>query len=442
MFVRPLMLALLLAAPVLAVEVEGVLPASLDQPRIYMAIGVDAKGPPLVAKATAGALADLLGGALDDGKKHAKDEEVTQFAIEAFLDTGASDVMLSKATADGLGIKLTPGAKFHDVGVGGGEAFDVAGPFFVRLGDYSSNTEGDDLATYSPAVGPLRIAIRESAGLIDEMTGGVDLAGMPAMLGKVIVCDCRPVAKFDKLKTTLVAPGDKSIPAIVDSTIALTYVDFARFTRHEPASGPRVSLAASPMIGPNPFDKKDAAKPVTITRGGKTATLTMLLDTGAASSMISTAKARELGIVVDESGKLTNVPAKEQFTLPIGGIGATKDVHGFYVDVVELPVARGEPIRYRKAPLLVTDVSVRDEKTGETYTLDGVFGMNYLVASADVSTGLDAGVDDIHDGAFDGFVIDHSRKTLGLKINRANADVAPEPNAAPATRTAAARKAR
>ena len=115
------------------------------------------------------------------------------------------------------------------------------------------------------------------------------------------------------------------------------------------------------------------------------------------------------------------MPAKEQFTLPIGGIGGAKNVNGFFVESVVLPVSKGEPIRYVKSPVLVLDISVKDEKTGEKYTLDGIFGMNYLVASASISMGLGGmggGVDDMHDGAFDAFVVDHVKKTLGLKLKK------------------------
>lgn len=247
--------------------------------------------------------------------------------------------------------------------------------------------------------------------------GGLDVAGMPLMWNKVMVVDARPLAKLDKLRTTLVAPGDKSIPG-VDSTVTLTYVDYTRFTQTEPAGAPSVQLAPNPMIGPDPFRKDDPNKPVTLTHNGKSASLTMLLDTGAASSMISTQKAKELGIVIGPDGKLTNVPEKEQFTLPIGGIGGAKNVNGFFVDVVQLPTVAGEPVRYVKAPVLVMDISVTDEKRGESFTLDGVFGMNYLVASASISAGLMAGIDETHDGAFDFIVIDHAKKTLGLKLKK------------------------
>jgi hypothetical protein len=425
MILRTAAVSLILASSAYAADIEGVLPASMDQPRIYVAIAKDAKSPPLAAKGGAG-LADILGEALGEKKKKVApgEEEPGPFAVDAFLDTGASGFMLSKPTADGLGIKPMTGkdgkhVTFYDVGVGGLESFLVTDAYVLRTSEYSSNSEGDDIHAYTPPAAPIRLKIREESGLMDELTGGLDVAGMPLMMGKVMVVDCRPIAKYDKLKTSLLLPGDKAIPA-VSSTIPLSYVDFTRFTKLEPAGSPSVTLAPNPMIGPSPFDKADSSTAVTMTHGGKTTTLTMLLDTGAASSMISTKKAKELGIVVDDSGKLTNVPAKEQFTLPIGGIGGSKNVNGFYVDAVVLPVNKGEPIRYVKAPVLVLDISVSDAKTGEKYTLDGVFGMNYLVASAAVSmTGMmGGGVDDMHDGAFDGFVIDHAKKTLGLQLKK------------------------
>jgi hypothetical protein len=143
----------------------------------------------------------------------------------------------------------------------------------------------------------------------------------------------------------------------------------------------------------------------------------MLLDTGASSSMISVGKARELGVDVADDGSFRNIPADRQFSLPIGGIGGMKTVHGFYVDVLELPASRGEDIRYLKAPVLVLDISVKDAVTGEPHTLDGVFGMNYLVASASITADfVGAGVGDIHDGAFKFIVVDHKAGTLCLAV--------------------------
>ncbi|HWB54940.1 MAG TPA: hypothetical protein VG722_12130, partial [Tepidisphaeraceae bacterium] len=102
---------LLLPAWVLAQDFTGVQPAALDQPRIYVNLRRQLSGPALEAKV--------------DGQSSS--------VVECFLDTGASSVVLSAGTSKGLGIKHemtmegTP-VKYEDVGVGGGEAFEVSDP--------------------------------------------------------------------------------------------------------------------------------------------------------------------------------------------------------------------------------------------------------------------------------------------------------------------------
>ena len=246
------------------------------------------------------------------------------------------------------------------------------------------------------------------------MTGGTDIAGMPVMVGRVMVMDCRPVAKMDKIKTSLVLPGDQSIPPVT-RTVPLTYVSFARFSRVTPAGSAGPAMAANPMIGPDPF-KGEASGSVVAGYKGKSAVLTMLLDTGSACSMISVKKAAELGIKYGEDGAtLLGVPAEEQFSLEVGGIGGSKKSTGFYLDMLTLPAKVGEPIVYAKAPVLVSDVTVVDPATSKPFTLDGVFGMNFLVASANISGGVLPDVDKIVDGPFQFVVIDHARATLGVK---------------------------
>jgi hypothetical protein len=247
------------------------------------------------------------------------------------------------------------------------------------------------------------------------LTGGTDVAGMPMMRGRVMVMDCRPVAKMDKIKTSLVMPGDRSIPA-TPRTVPLTYVSFARFTRITPRGAPGPALAANPMIGPDPFQPGDRNPAVAARYKGKSARMTMLLDTGAACSRISTSKAAELGVTYADDGKtLLGVPVKEQFSLDVGGIGGTKKSTGFYLDILALPAKSGEPIVYAKAPLLVSDITVVDPATNKSFTLDGVFGMNFLVASANISGGLLPDIDKIVDGPFQFVVIDHARAILGVK---------------------------
>ena len=398
-----------------AADIEGVLPASMDQPRIYLAVSRTENGEPLTVKddGSSAALAKLMGEKPDP-------RAPKPFAIEAFLDTGASATMLSQTTADALGLKAaTFNAKpvtFYDVGVAGREAFGVTEPVFLRAAEYSGKTDGGSPGAYRPAGGPVPLKTRAAGGILDELGGAIDIAGTPVMAGKVMAVDCRPIAKFDKLRTQLLPPADKDLPK-TSIEIPLTMVDFDRFTQLEPKGAPPVHGGPNPMIGPDPF-KPGSTKSVNITHHGKTAKLTMLLDTGSASTMISIAKAKELGLDITPTGQIKNVPVKAQFSLPIGGIGGSADVNGCFVDAIELPVTSGEPIRYVKAPVLVKDVTVKDEATGETFTLDGVFGMNYLVASASVTGGLNAGIGDIHDGPFDFFTVDFVKSTLNLQLRK------------------------
>src|SRR5439155_3223182 len=99
---RTLFFVLLLTSRLLATEIEGVQPAALDQPRVNLHLRREADGKPLTAKGAG------------------KDEEGA-INIQAFLDTGASGVMLSPQTADALGVTREKSEKrnpvvFHDVG--------------------------------------------------------------------------------------------------------------------------------------------------------------------------------------------------------------------------------------------------------------------------------------------------------------------------------------
>src|SRR4051812_43885977 len=97
-------------------EITGVQPASLDQPRIFMQVRRTSNGPALAVKV---------------------DKEQTA-AIEAFLDTGASGVVIADSTAKGLNIdsQKTPRGEavtYEDVGVAGAEQFKVSEPLWVSL---------------------------------------------------------------------------------------------------------------------------------------------------------------------------------------------------------------------------------------------------------------------------------------------------------------------
>jgi predicted aspartyl protease len=362
---------------------EGAQGASLDQPRIYLNISRTSGGRPLQTQGAE-----------------------PQSGVEAFLDTGASGVVLSEDTARKLGINRVEGAAFEDVGVGGADSFGVSEPVWISVASYPK-ADAEDPSQFSKPTGPIRMQLRAGGGLLDMLSPGMDVLGMPLLSGKVIVMDPSGLAKFDKIKTSLYMPGDRNIPKTTRH-VPLTMVPFERFTRMTPSNAPGPAQVANPMIGPNPFNPRDARQGVTINYKGKEASGTFLLDTGAATSMISSRMAKLVGL------DLTKVPKAEKFSLTVGGIGGAKESSGVYFDKLELPTREGS-IVYTAAPLLVADITVQDAKTGQPFTLDGILGMNYLVASVEVSGGLLPDVGKMVNGPYKWIVIDLKNNEMGVE---------------------------
>lgn len=379
--------------------IEGVQPVAIDQPRIFMTLRRAPDQPVLSTKI--------------DGEG--------VFAIEAFLDTGASGVVLSKQTAEALGVQseTTLDGKrvtFEDVGVGGSETFHVSEPLRVALAPYSSVTDGTNLGAYGAPSDAIRMQIRPAGGFLEMLVGGLDVAGMPAMSGKVVVIDARPANTFmDKLKTSVHEPDDPHIPKVTRK-IPLTYVSFERFTRTVPSDATPPTVVPNPMIGPSPLTRDNTNPPIVLGHKGESARITMLLDTGAPVSMISESVANQLGVRYShDRSTLEGVAPEGQFELTVTGIGGNKTARGFFVDVMQVPTTDGRAIKYLKAPVLVNDITVVDPKNGKPLTLEGVFGMNFLVASAQVSGGLLPDIGQLTQGAFTTIVIDHPRRTLGVQ---------------------------
>jgi hypothetical protein len=424
---------LLMAAPA-PVDIEGVYDAALDQPRSYAMLQRSRDQDPLTATDP--------------------DFGLETFTLEVFYDTGASGVLISKESADALGVRRAEyngqPVEYADVGVGGADFFDVSEPLYVSLAPYGVERDLDNFATYpevyDQTFGPLRMQIAQTE--VDPFLGTpLDVFGMPTMKGKVVVMDARPTSSDTDLgvmKTYTYNPGtpydssqddsDPGIPA-TNFHVDLSYADFGRFTEVTPEGAPGPALRHNPFVGPNPVRRIDPSLPadntpgITIHHGTKSFTGSWLFDTGAAASILSQHGAEAVGVhyapgtyqtdsprLLDEN----NNPVPDQFTLQIGGIGGSFTAAGFFLDSMVLPTMEGQPIRYLRAPVLVGDVSVADPDTGQELTLDGVFGMNYLVASMMVD-GVDFG--DVHGGAYDWITFDEPNGVLGLNIP----DVTPAP---------------
>jgi hypothetical protein len=185
-------------------------------------------------------------------------------------------------------------------------------------------------------------------------------------------------------------------------------------------------LVWGPFIGraPTLAENTRRDKDITIRHNGKSSSGGWLLDTGAAASMISKKQAAALGIRYKtgpdgaDLTELEGVPKEKQFTLTIGGIGGQKTAAGFMLDEMRIPTSEGDELVYKPAPVLVADITVEHPQTKQMITLDGVFGMNLLVASASITGGLAPDLGKMVEGPYDWIVIDHTKGILGLGVRK------------------------
>ncbi len=427
-------------------DIPLVQPAAMDQPRINAMIRLD----------------DGTGNPLPDPLSY---EDF--FNFEAFYDTGASGIMLSPNTAGLLGVPnqtwynpatgTTDNVTFRDVGVVGAGAFNVSTPLHISLAPYHPDTDVSNPATwptvYSHTFGPVRAQLTPPSEDPNPITDDLDVIGAPAMLGKVVVMDPRPVNTFvDTIRTYVYNPGtpydpanETTNPGIPTTTrhVKLSYANFAPFTSTIPSADLAPTMADNPFIGPNPILARmpnppaDNTPPITVGYNGKTISGSWLLDTGAAASIISKPQALSLGVsyVTGTEGTdnplLSGVPVDQQFQLSIGGVGGTTKLAGFFLDWLVLPTEEGDPhnlsdpnhFRFIKAPVLVGNVNIPDPtdptNPAKMWPLDGIFGMNFLVASANLIEGDPPAITGLTSGAFDWIVYDQTQGKLGLTLHTA-----------------------
>lgn len=408
------------------IVIQGVQPAALDQPQIHALLQRPGTSQPISAS-------DGFGG--------------TTFDIQAFLDTGTSGFILSQETAQGLGVQSETvngqNATYTDFGINGGEDFDISEPLKIALAPFTPNADVDNPAdwqtVYNQTLGPVRTEINRQPA--DPLIGPIDIIGMPALQNKVMVMDPTPVdTGLANMNTYIYNPGTpfnaataNSNPGIplVDSYVKLSYGDFSRFTTTSPGAQPP-AVASNPFIGPNPVNQllknppPDNTPPVTIAMGSATATGSFLFDTGSAASFISTALAAKVGVsyqpgtynsanpvLLDSTGK----PLPNQFVLPISGADGTAiNVAGFFLDSLTLQTTTHQQIEFAGAPVLVADISVTDPTTNQTLTLDGDFGMNFLVASTNINSS--GGFGATSGGPFTWETFDQANGLLGLQTNQ------------------------
>jgi len=350
--------------------VQDVFEAALDLPRIYFLFKRTADGPPV-----------LYQGRFEPNY--------------GFLDTGASGFLLSKETTGLLEIQTHPTAQYVDVGVGGEEYFDVSEPLYVGIADHDSDPY--NLSNYE-IMGPWRIQVKQYTAQWPEQP--VDVVGVPVMAGKVAVLDTgRTNTLAEYLSARVTEPDDPTIPD-VDFEVPL------RFEKYTTASDPR-HVPPLPVMAYNPvIDGIEARQGATTSEG------TWLLDTGAMLSLISTEQGVKLGFT-DANGEPVVTPDFYQY---LGGVGNIVEVPGFVIDELRVPTLAGYDLVYKDASVAVHDIGIWDEDQDEFVILDGVFGSNFLSASARIEGGWPV---DFALTPFEHVVIDMNEGLMGMDVDDA-----------------------
>jgi hypothetical protein len=402
-----------------AYVVDGVQPVALDQPQIIVSFKRTPDGQPLMA---------------DDGSGNLTP------ADGAYLDTGTSTMLLSNESTQAFGINSQPNDIYHDIGVAGGQTFDVSEPLYMSTANWNNVNDGSDPSQFTQSYPVARMELNPTPADIFSLP--LDVMGMPLIQGKVMVFDPTPSNSeqelFDGLaRAYLYNPGtpfnaqsastDPGIPA-TNLHVKVSNVSFDQFTFASPAGAPLPTLNDNPMIGPDPVailngQSGGNVPPVTIGENGQTGTGSFLFDTGAQISFISTAMAAKVGVhyeagtqnsdnpvLVDGNGN----PLPNQFQELVGGVGGQTAAAGFYLDSLTLPTTEGTPLQFTHAPVLVTDVTATDPNTGKSLTIDGDFGVNFYAASAQVDPF--GTVTNKHNTDFNWMVYDQPNSVVGFDL--------------------------
>jgi autotransporter-associated beta strand protein len=446
-----------------AVDIPGVLYAALDQPVINAYVATRPDGQPLLTMGI-----DPLTGSSG-----------TTFTSQPYLDTGASGILLSDDTFTNLSQPLNnppeaglvktrypanngPLVVYQDVGVGGSDNYNVSQPVYFGMAKNTPTVDIDNFQTY-PSVynqtfGPVQVEIAPPPA---DPTTEFDVIGMPAMQGKQVVIDPKPLDTYVASGGTDGSPGLQNYiynprtpfnAATADSEpgipptnrhIRLSYSNFNRFSLITPTGAPGPTLNDNPFIGPNPVAAMDGITTdhtpgVTVSFDGQQATGSFLFDTGAATSFISTSIAAKLHVRYVAGTQGTSNPELEtfdpahpnqpgtlianQFQLQINGVGGAVTDAGFYLDNMLLRTMEANPgnandpnnLNFVGAPVLVSDITVKDPVTQKTLTLDGDFGVNNYVASCDLdSLGLP---NNLTTSCFNWAVFDQPNGVFGLDV--------------------------
>ena len=242
-----------------AVDFAGIAQnGAIDQPQVYMLLRTTPSGTPIVGQTT------------DPNDPFGT---VPSIGIQAYLDTGASGILISTPTAQAWGLPNSTyngqTVTFDDIGVAGTAAFNVSNPIYAGVAPFTPTSNTEDVSTYVPVTSggnplPLRLEMGPADTGDNSLTGDldfledIDVVGMSALAGKKVLIDARQsnqavaaiaasggdlnvlLNNVDNLSlhTYVYNAGDPSpVPGIGSTNlhVKLSYADFTAFTTTLPS---------------------------------------------------------------------------------------------------------------------------------------------------------------------------------------------------------------
>ena len=369
-----------------------------------------------------------------------RDSSNAPMTFDPYIDTGASGFVISHLTAQGytttdyfgdetfvpgLGLGTSHGSvigTYTDVGVGGPELGDVTSPLglCIRNGAPLEGTFDWDTLEYLPPVvnlgefndvGSYNLWMRQQEGYGEHMmvmgfdmgVQPMDVVGMPVIEQSVMVMDPTTIG-FDEETLATTRMDTQLLPK--GSATPLTNVDFrlrlADFSGTAPPAGETFPSHASNPV----FDHVAIGD----FGGGVSTENTWLFDTGSTMSMVSFARAQEIGLIDPSYASFADfMDTFDGLTVPMGGIGSiTEAVNAPILELgsVSIPDADGTVFTWQDVDVLVVDVA----------GLDGVFGLNLLLPASTIDM---SGLTELgnNPGYFDKIVFDaHADQTADLRL--------------------------
>ena len=265
---------------------------------------------------------------------------------DGLLDTGANGLLLGQLAYYDDNFIVDPDlydlarrpddsiVQYEEIGVAGTQLLDVLEPHnFYFAG-------ADTITRQLPAVN----VFGDSSV---DLGGWAAVVGMPAMAGRVTTLNLLPMSEFEFIEVAFSPTRPAATPH--GYHVSLTMLEPEHTGQQQPGD-PLPTFAALPLV-----------ENVRTWHNGLVASDTMLLDTGAQVSMITTATALQMGI--DPETDAIDY-------LEVGGIGGTQLIPIVEVDRMALPTAEGVDLHLTNLQVGVLDIP----------GLGGILGMNALTS--------------------------------------------------------------